>query len=325
MKKRLALALTLIAVGWTAPSYAEDCEASFRLVSWNIQTFGDVSDKRLKVIKPAYAAVLSTDVFVLASQEIANEGGLGLFTSLLPGGTWKASFEDTPDSQDNGIFFKVGHATMTAQGFLFVNPKTGKPEKTKAVHPIRWAHLRVNDFDFMLLSLHLTFKSGDARASKAELFALLDWLKDYLKRPDHDPDIIIAGDYNLPSDKGKGLSQRSNVKSWLPIESMINEHGTFVEDSNRLLVLIDEPTSRPDKKPANNYDHFIMTQSAFKKLIRAGRVPITLIDATDKGKDGRVSDHYPIEAVFCSKTKAHTATKPTDKLSSTGDNDANSR
>ena len=301
MTNRLILSLTLLAAGLTGSAYAEECESSFKLVSWNVQTFGNVSANRLKVIKPTYAAVLSTDVYVLAAQEIANEGGLELFTSLLPGGTWQASFEDTPDSQDNGVFFRVNRATITAQGFLFVNPKTGKPEKSKAVHPIRWAHVKVNDFDFMLLSLHLTFKSGDARASKAELFALLDWLKDYLRRPDHDPDIIIAGDYNLPSDKGKGLSQRGNVKSWPSIDSMIKEHGTFVEDSNRLLVLIDEPTSRPSKKPANNYDHFIMTQSAFKKLIHAERVPIALVDAADKGKDGRVSDHYPIEAVFCTR------------------------
>ena len=304
MRNRLALALALLAVGFTAPAYTEECESTFKLVSWNIQTFGNVSANRLKVIKPAYAAILSTDVYVIASQEIANEGGLELFKSLLPGGTWQASFEDTPDSQDNGIFFRVNRATITAQGFLFVNSKNGKPEKDKAVHPIRWAHVRVNDFDFMLLSLHLTFKSGDARASKAELFALLDWLKDYLKRPDHDPDIIIAGDYNLPSDKGKGLSQRSNVKSWPSIDSMIKEHGIFVEDSNRLQVLIDEPTSRPNKIPANNYDHFIVTQSAYKKLLHAERVPIAQVDAADKGKDGRVSDHYPIEAVFCSRFKA---------------------
>jgi hypothetical protein len=303
MTHRLLIFSVLLAAASGPQAQAEDCAVPFKLVSWNIQTFGEVSGDRQKVIKSAYASVFSTSVFVFAAQEIANADGLALFSRLLPGGTWQASFEDTPDSQDNGIFFRIDRATITSQGFLFVDPKTGKPEKSKAVHPVRWAHVRVNDFDFMLLSLHLTFKGGDARASKTELFALLDWVKDYLKSPKHDPDVVIAGDFNLPSEKGKLFSQRAKDNKWLPINAMIREHGAFADDPNKLLVLIDEPTSRPNKKPANNYDHFIVTQSAYKKLLRHSRSPISLIDKFDAKKPGRISDHYPIEAVFCSKGK----------------------
>ena len=52
----------------------------------------------------------------------------------------------------------------------------------------------MDDFDFLILSLHLTFKGGDASASKKEFFAVLDWIKEYLQLANHDPDIIIAGD-----------------------------------------------------------------------------------------------------------------------------------
>lgn len=295
--------VALLFAALAAPLHAATCEKSFELVSWNVQTFGDVNPKRRALAKNAYAAVFSTSVAVFAAQEIAHDRGLALFESLLPGGSsaWQASFGNTPDSMDNGILFRINEATVTAQGFAFANPKTGKPEKAKAVHPIRWAHVQVDDFDFSLLSLHLTFKGGDAKASRKELFAVLDWLKEYLESAHHDPDIIITGDFNLPSEKGKLLSDRRKDKKWTPLEEMIRDHGVFAGGPNRLHVLVDEPTSRPSKMPANNYDHFIVSESALKRLLSAGRVPRQLVDKADVGKPARVSDHYPIEAVFCSK------------------------
>jgi len=282
-------------------SSSSSCAKTFELVSWNVQTFGAVDAKRLTVIKPAYRVVFSTSVVVFAAQEIAHDNGAKLFASLLPGGTttWRASFENTPDSQDNGIFFRVNQATITAQGFLFANKKTGKPDRAKAIHPVRWSHVKVDSFDFLLLSLHLTFKEGDAAASKKEFFAVLDWLKTYVQSANHDADIIIAGDFNLPSEKGKALSDRHADKKWLPLDGMIQEHGFFTEGPKKLHVLVDEPTSRPQKKPANNYDHFIVSENVFKKLVSVGRMPRGFIDSADAGKAGRVSDHYPVGAVLC--------------------------
>lgn len=293
-------AITLVSI---VRIQAQGCERSFGLVSWNVQTFGDLSPKRKALIQPAYEAVFSTSVTVFAAQEIAHDRGLALFESLLPGGaeTWQASFKNTPDSQDNGIFSRIGQATITAQGFLFENESTGKPDRTKAIHPVRYAHIKVDDFDFLLLSLHLTFKGGDATASKKEFFAILDWLKNYLESSDHDPDIIIAGDYNLPSENGKALSARHADKKWIPLDEMIKEHGYFAEGPNMLHVLVDDPTSRPQKKPTNNYDHFIVSENVFRRILSVGRVPREFVDSADAGKAGRVSDHYPIEAVVCSK------------------------
>lgn len=300
--------IALLIFGWLAlggvpPLWAQKCEKSFKLISWNVQTFGDVNPRRQALIRSAYAAVFSTSAIVFAAQEIAHERGRALLENLLPGGepAWQASFTNTPDSQDNGIFSQVNRATITAQGFLFANKKTGKPEKSKAVHPVRWAHIRVDDLDFLLLSLHLTFKGGEASASKKEFFAVLDWIKDYLQSAGHDPDIIITGDFNLPSGNGKVLSARHSDKKWIALEDAIQEHGFFADGANKLHVLVDEPTSRPQKKPANNYDHFVVSSSIRGRFLSAGRVRRELVDAADARKSARVSDHYPIEGVLCSK------------------------
>lgn len=299
----MILTVVWLLLGASTSLHAVTCEKSFELVSWNVQTFGNVSKQRQLVIEPTYMSVISTTVYVFAAQEIAHNRGLALFESLLPGGTvaWQASFQDTSDSQDNGIFVRVNQATITAQGFLFADKKTGRPMRSKAVHPVRWVHARVDDFDFLLLSLHLTFQGGDASASKKEFFAVLNWLKEYLQSAHYDPDIIIAGDFNLPSEKGKPLSARYAEKKWISLDEMIREHGFFAEGPKRLHVLVDEPTSRPNKDPINNYDHFVVSESALKKVLSARRVLRQLVDAADVGKPGRVSDHYPIEAIVCSR------------------------
>lgn len=290
----------LICLSLTFLSQPLHSQSTFSILSWNVQTFGDVNSKRQTVCRTAYNMVISTSVRVMATQEIANEKGLNIFTSLLPGATriWNASFEDTLSSQDNGILFRIAQATITSQGFLFRDPKTNLPDRKKATHPVRWAHIRVGDFDFTLLSVHLTYRKGNVRETKRELLNILDWLKDYFKNPKNDPDVIIAGDFNLPSEKGRKLSKRGKEPDWITIESIIQEYEVFSNGKNRLTVLIDEPTSRSKKGPANNYDHFIISQDVFEEFISARRIPIAMVDKVDKKSGDMVSDHYPIEAWF---------------------------
>lgn len=293
----LILSLLIFAA---APARAAECRHKVSIISWNVQTFGNIKPERRAVAAKAYRAVFSTAVAVAAIQEIASRPGLDTFMRLIPGATaqWSASFDDTSDSQDNAIVYRSRAVRATASGFLFT--KDGKPDFSKAVHPVRWTHIYAGGFDFTLLSLHLTFKEGQAEESKKELYHVLDWLRAYLKDPENDKDVIIAGDFNLPSDKGKILSARARDGKWLMLNSMIREYGgQYFEGDNALYVLVDDPTSRPQKKPANNYDHFILTKSAFKRLLGVGRAPIRLVDAADAASAAKVSDHYPISATFC--------------------------
>jgi hypothetical protein len=61
------------------------------------------------------------------------------------------------------------------------------------------AHFVVDDFDFTLITLHLTFADGDTAESVRELRTLLDLLDGYFQEPLHDPDVVVCGDFNIPS------------------------------------------------------------------------------------------------------------------------------
>jgi len=282
---------------------AEKCLNQTSIISWNVQTFGNLAPARKAVCVEAYRNVISSHVTVLAVQELINQKGEALFLSLLPGASqqWGVSFEDTSSSHDNGVFYRAAVATITAQGFVYGDTPSKKPDRSKVLHPARWAHIRVDDFDFTIVSLHLTYQKGDTRESKREMLNILDWLVQYFKDPKSDPDVILAGDFNLPSSKGKPLSKRKKEASFMTLESIIQEHGKFLTGPRKLSVLIDEPTSRSRKGAGNNYDHFILTQSVLERLISADRVPVEIVDKVDAGKDVRVSDHYPIVTAFCTQ------------------------
>lgn len=295
-------ALAVLLLGDAIGSSAE-CTSSLSIISWNVQNMGEISSPRRQVASEAYRAVIATDVAVVAVQEIINTKGLAVLLDLFPGATgqWKASFEDTASRYDNGVFYRVAVTTVTAQGFVGGDVPSKKPNRSKVLHPARWAHIRVDDFDFTIISLHLTYKQGDTEESKRELMNILDWLDQYFKDPKSDPDVILAGDFNLPSSKGKPLSKRRKEATFMTLESIIQGHGKFFAGPHKLSVLIDAPTSRSRKGPANNYDHFILTQSVLERLISADRLPIDIVDKVDAGKDVRVSDHYPVMATFCSQ------------------------
>ena len=190
------------------------------------------------------------------------------------------------------------------EGFVFAEPSTtsattkAKPDLAK--HPIRWAYVRVGDFDFTIFSLHLTFDDGEAKSSKEELVHFFDYLRDdYFTNEHSDPDIIISGDFNLPTEDGKALSDRMGEADWMPIETIIAQYPEFSEGQNKLTVLVDAPTSRPNKVPANNYDHFIISEDLRKEeFISASIVAKVIVDETDLDSDKKLSDHYPVIGVF---------------------------
>lgn len=302
MIKTTALLFALLVVTGSGLN-AHECKQKLSVLSWNVQNFGDVNPARKTMAKTAYQAVLSTDIAVVVAQEITHEKGFNTLLGLFPGTTeqWGASFADTASRHDNGVFYRISIATMVAHGFIYEDALSRKPNRSKVLHPARWARIRVDDFDFTVISLHLTYQKGNTKESKREMLNILDWLDQYFKDPKSDPDVILAGDFNLPSSKGKALSKRKKETSFMTLESIIQEHGKFLSGPHKLSVLIDDPTSRSRKGAGNNYDHFIITQSVLDRLIAADRLPMEIVDKIDAGTDVRVSDHYPVMATFCSQ------------------------
>lgn len=256
-----------------------------RLVSWNVQTLGRKASKAKKdALRLGLGhALTGAGAAILAAQEVANDKGAETLSRQLPGGGrgWTMSFEDTADSMNNAIFAGPG-VTLNCSGNL---------ELEGVRHPPHMAHVTVGDADFTVLSVHLSYAKGDASASVAELKIIMDWVREQAGRPGADPDFVVAGDFNLPTGKGKELSVRSADRSWGPIEDSLGPGFT---------ALVDEPTSRHGRQSAaNNYDHFLVSDDFLgEELVAAGAVGSAEVALAEREAGARASDHYPIALTF---------------------------
>lgn len=229
------------------------------LVSWNIQVGGtspSASALRPPQVEMALAAMFGGTFQLLAAQEISSQAHSVKLRDLLPGpvSAWTASFTDTTSTMDNGFWLTSG-VTVRADAAILHTGATDPVgryliEPLRAKHPPRISHFTVGDFDFTLITLHLTFESGATAESAREFRVVLDYLDAYFNTTGHDPDVIITGDFNVPSQ----LSGQSGIT----IDGLLDSDPRFQAGDRRLVVTVHERTSRNSSgQPANNYDHFI--------------------------------------------------------------------
>lgn len=269
----------------------------FTIVSWNLQTFGKGLTKkhlnRKQAFEEAMPRVLADpNVGVLAAQEVANDTGAQTLDEMLPQpADWTQSFEQTEDSMNNG--FWVRDTRIDCQGLLF-------SDRSLSQHPARVAHMTHGQLDFTIITVHLSFDGGHAESSGGELDHVLDWLQAYFAKPGADPDVIIAGDFNLPSRAGTSKGHKT------AIEDFIDGWRAAGRRLPEFVTLVDKPTSRSHGDPAHNYDHFLISKHLADTAYVAGsadRVPDDVIDALraiESRKSVQISDHFPIQAQFLS-------------------------
>ena len=241
---------------------------------------------------------------LLASQEISGSGNSEVLRNLLPGGTtvWSASFADTTDRQDNGFWIRptvrIGDVrTLFATSMLDGSGRI-VADPTRSVHPPRAAHFTVGNFDFTLITVHLTFAGGDTSESAREMRVLLDYLDDYFEQPGHDPDVIIAGDFNIPS----RLSGQTG-SGGITLDSIFDQDPRFQVGERRFVVTVHDPTSRRSIAnggvPANNYDHFVLSADTLEEFVQARRVSTDILTAHPEYPEERLtSDHFPVAGFF---------------------------
>jgi hypothetical protein len=263
--------------------------AVVRIVSWNLQTFGKhINPGRKRASEKAMEAVFKDpQTKLLAAQEIADDEAADVVQGELPSeGRWTRSFENSSDPQDNGFFARDG-VQLECSAFLFA-------DRGKSRHPARAAHVRIGALDFTIITVHLAYDHGHADHAFDELRHVLDWIRAYEARPGADPDVVIAGDFNLPTRAGKAASQRAHDAQWKPIDDVINEYADL-----QLVPLVDQPTSRQNGEAANNYDHFVISKHLADTAFvvgSAGRMPEDGLKAIEASEGAQISDHFPISA-----------------------------
>lgn len=289
---------------WDADQPRRDLLA---IVSWNIQTGGtstSASSERPPMVQRALARMLGGGYQILAAQEIPSEASSQVLVGLLPnnGASWSTSFFDTTSRMDNGFWYDGSVQVADDRDVLFTTGEKDENDRwivdeERALHPPHVAHFTIGSFDFTMITLHLTFQGGDAEESRREMQVILDYVDEYFQRADSDPDIIICGDFNLPS---LASGERSDG---LTLDDIIQEDGRFEDRSRGLRVLVDDKTSRSPvssgAEPRNNYDHFIISEDCLEEFDSARRFPTRVL--TDDPMDPevtRTSDHFPIVAFF---------------------------
>lgn len=286
--------------GRPMPPIPVPADETARVVSWNLQALGkSLPQKRKEALRLAVSRLLAgRTTTVLAAQEVANEAGSKTLTRMLPdaGRGWTASFEDTSAAMNNAVYAGPG-ARVACGGNLALDGVT---------HPPHMAHVSIGAADFTLVSVHLTYAKGDASASLAELERILAWAREQAARPGVDPDFVIAGDFNLPTRRGKAASARAGSAAWTPLDEALG--GDFIP-------LVDEPTSRSGRAGvANNYDHFLVSADfAAEELLDAGVLDAAAVRAAEAEGGARTSDHYPIAMGRRARRRRHLPVRAPNK------------
>lgn len=277
------------------------------LISWNTQVGGTSTTAgaaRPPMVKYALNRMFGGTYQILAAQEVPSAESAELLRTQLPDGTaqWQAAFTDTTDTMDNGFWYRTG-ITLRDHFPLFVSGQkdaSGRviADSSRALHPPHVAQFEAGDFDFTLITVHLTFADGDTRESARELRNVFDYLDWYFSQPDHDPDVMVCGDFNTPS----ALSGQKGVGG-LTLESVLDGDSRFGTGERRFVSVVHQPTSRSPASsggaPANNYDHCLLSIGTLKEFIQGRRVDTTVL--TDHPDDPEVrltSDHFPIVMLF---------------------------
>jgi uncharacterized protein (TIGR03437 family) len=277
------------------------------VLSWNIQVGGTSPTPgaaRPPMVQAALRSVFGGTYQLLAAQEISNGETAEYLRTMLPGGStvWKSSFIDSTDSMDNAFWYR--DTLFLRDSFLLLTTdrtdSSGRviADDSRALHPPHVAQYEVGDFDFTMITLHLTFAEGDTGESVREFRLVLDYLEWYFNQTDHDPDVVICGDFNTPS-----VLSGETGRNGLTLDEVLDRDPRFQTGERRFVVTVHEATSRSTAAngggPARNYDHCVVSADSLEEFIQARRVSTTIL--TDHPEDPELrltSDHFPTVAFF---------------------------
>lgn len=181
-------------------------DETLNLASWNIREFGK---KRRRPESLHYIAEIIGQFDIVCIVELRDS--LEELQTVLQylGPTWRAIFSDYDlDAGGNRerLAFVYDERAVRPTGLA---AEAGAPrEKNSAGEYVSkitfWrspyvVSFQAGDFDFILLSAHIRW--GDAQASRAkELSLLAEWVKKRVnEKSGWDKDIIVMGDFNIPS------------------------------------------------------------------------------------------------------------------------------
>ena len=222
-------------------------DETINIATWNIREFGKKPRRKESI---HYIAEILYQFDLVAITELReNLEDLGRVLEIL-GPYWKVVFSDyTPDRAGNRerLAFLFDERAVRFTGLAAEADTPRKKVNGEYVTEIDWwrspfiGSFRSGNFDFVLIAAHIRWGSGES-ARLEPLKQLAKWVDDRRKSKHNvDDDIILLGDFNIPSfdsDLYKAISSRGLTA---PSVILSEEHGTNLSKRNRYDQILHYP------------------------------------------------------------------------------------
>lgn len=243
-------------------------ETRYKISSWNLNNFGKKAS-----VSPEYSGrrmamksvldELAPDI--LAVQEMLSGKGAFVFQDMAGENfSYRCSKFSGTQHQGNCVYWN--NKRFRIKDVIYPDLDTQHPPLAVYLED------KITGFDFFIISVHLKFgKSVHDRVD--ELCRILEFTRDEIIQ--RDPDVIIAGDFNLPLE-------------------LINE---YIQEDVFTAYIGGFTSRKRDGSGASNYDHFIVSGTITEKNLSEQKPQIAsdmVLSVENKFDDVRISDHFPV-------------------------------
>ncbi len=211
-----------------------ELDQTLNLATWNIREFGKKPRSEAAI---HYIAEILGQFDLIALAELRDKlGDLERVLKIL-GSYWKVVYSDYI-SDSPGNFERIGYLydgrSVRFTGLAAeVDPERQKNKASgEYVASISWwrspyiASFRAGHFDFVVITAHIRWGSSESDREQ-ELAALAQWIDKKVKEQGwNDRDIILMGDFNIPSRSSKLYKAITSAGLKAPNALVEKDHGT---------------------------------------------------------------------------------------------------
>jgi endonuclease/exonuclease/phosphatase family metal-dependent hydrolase len=269
------------------------------IITWNIKFFNNRDPKRVENILNILRE-LNADIFVFQEIEVGAFDGIAEELIRSGAGLYKTAYGTTGGDQRVALMYDTEwvKASQTIAELYPENPQVSVEGVDKAVFPRLPLHSSFvafreeEPFDFHLVGVHLKSQRGGGNEQRKEASKLL---ANWLQNQTIDEDVIIAGDWNSPTDRPewqpfRQLESEGKVKfqSWNNVEDQSEASHLSASGRRTRLDLIVVTSSIPSTE--GQTEATVINWNAFLENNNSPQLVREVIDT--------ISDHLPVLTRF---------------------------
>jgi endonuclease/exonuclease/phosphatase family metal-dependent hydrolase len=266
-------------------------DQTLNIASWNIREFGKSRRTEASI---HYLAEILGQFDVIGIVELRDDlTDLNRVLEIL-GPYWRAVYSDTiPDPGGNRerLAFIYDKRAAVFTGFAAeASPPRAKKGEEYLSEISFWrspymASFKAGNFDFVLLTVHIRW-GENLEARRKEIEAVADWIEaKRLEKTKEDKDLIVMGDFNIPSRTDALFKAVSKHGLQIP-KALLGSHGTDLARGKRYDQILHYPIYPDNFTNAGGELDFFIDASHIAELFPNGM--------TKEKFTYQISDHLPL-------------------------------